>query len=249
MLHRKALLPIDLAKVGIDGAVNHLTQYDFLLVLSAIESLPDGLPSASTMEKQLAVRHLDPLRQSGFLARRRIARAILASRLGLRPETIEIGESETGAPVLLSPQAAFHLSFSARGPLALIGLARQPIGVDLERITPDMLIPWNVLRADERMALEALPPQEQPEAFCTLWSAKEAIVKAMGVGFRLAPEAIHLKGWPGDGTPEFSGISGTIQPASAGIELCTHRMDLNLGDKLLEADKTGGFVVAAARIA
>lgn len=133
----------------------------------------------------------------GFLIRRGVARAVAAAILGLEAGTLRVVHTPQGAPRFAG--GPLHLSFSARGEQAVIALGNlalgnMALGVDLERGLPPAGIPWNMLRADECEALRALPAAEQDEAFLALWRAKEAVVKALGRGFVLAPEAVRITG-------------------------------------------------------
>lgn len=227
------------------NAAKKLKKDGFLTLLSHIDRLPDGLPPPATMEIEHASRHSDANQRAGFLARRRIARAVLSMMLDVPAENIEIGQGETGEPLVLAPSGVFHLSFAARGKLALIGIGTRPIGVDLEILEPDMLIPWNMLRADERASLEKLPESERASAFCALWTAKEAVVKALGLGFRMPPEAIHIAGWEeGEelAVARLDAPSGVLKPRSRQWHLKTCR-------NLVVAELTGGLVMGAACIA
>lgn len=77
----------------------------------------------------------------------------------------------------------FNLSHS--GEYAILGVSRQPLGVDIERI-----------RAyDERAArrcftgpeLDWLREEGGEKPFFRLWTAKESVMKATGLGFSMAP--------------------------------------------------------------
>jgi phosphopantetheinyl transferase len=249
MIHDQMFLPINLSKVGVDYAAKHLNKYDFVVTLSIIDPALTALPPSSTVEKQIAGRYHDASRREGFLARRRIARAVLAEALNRPAAEIEIGADSYGAPLVLTPSGQFHLSFSARGAGALIGIARRPIGVDLEIIQSNMAIPWNMLRDDERTTLANLPKEHQAAAFGRLWSAKEAVVKALGCGFRLPPEAISLGGWEQGETLEILDIKATTGAFMPEIGWTSRQTGLKLESKLIEPEWTGGLVVVAACIA
>ena len=52
---------------------------------------------------------------------------------------------------------------------------------------------WNVLHEFEKAALAELPQERQSEAFLRLWTAKEAYLKALGVGLRREPSEICIR--------------------------------------------------------
>lgn len=159
-----------------------------VVLLSGPDEEPSGLPPARADEIAGA-----PARdRSGYLLRRRIARAVAAAFGDCGAGTISITPSPNGAPLLTGPVQALHVSFSTRGGYSLVGLARHPLGVDLELPIAPEAIPWNMLREDEHAHLGALLPETRQRAFMTLWSRKEAVVKALKSGFSTPPEAVRI---------------------------------------------------------
>lgn len=142
-----------------------------------------------TEEADTSRRSADP---AGFLIRRTIARALAAEILCLAPEQVRITADAGGAPRLEG--SSLFLSFSARGDVGLIALGTTALGVDYETALPPAGIPSNILREDERALLAPLPPVEAEMAFLSLWRAKEAALKAVGLGFALPPEAVRIHG-------------------------------------------------------
>ena len=105
----------------------------------------------------------------------------------------DIARSERGKPY--APALAhidFNLSHAREH--VLIAIARhQPIGVDLERIDRRIEIEDLARRffaAAEADALEALPPEIRLAAFLRLWTCKEAVLKALGVGISFGLERV-----------------------------------------------------------
>ena len=160
-------------------------------------SIPrDGLPLPLPQEREEAARFPDPLRADGYVLRRQIARAIIAEAIGIEAGRLRLQANAAGAVQIEGVSAPLHLSFSARGAFGLIGIAHQPLGVDLELpIAPDA-IPFNLLRPDERESIMAQPLKERSASFLHLWTLKEAIAKALGRGFAIAPEEIRLPSSP-----------------------------------------------------
>ena len=82
-------------------------------------------------------------------------------------------------------RAGLHFNLSHSGDLALIALAPVPVGVDLERDTP--------LDA-QALAQAWFTPAEQGRLACgdddflSLWTAREAVLKAMGTGLSGEPD-------------------------------------------------------------
>lgn len=130
------------------------------------------------------------MRPAGHRARWITAHALqrreLASFLGCPPDAVRYGRSPRGRPFLAAPvPAAFDFNISHSGDLLLLGVTtRGFIGVDVEGWVPDE-------GADRTPLWETLSPRErawtnaQPDpfaAFVRLWTRKEAIVKALGLG-------------------------------------------------------------------
>lgn len=138
-------------------------------------------------ETRRAARFLRQADRDRFIASHAALRVVLGHVLDLPPGALEFGREETGRPHLTAPSDTgldFNLSHS--GEIALVGLTREGrIGVDVEirRPLPDAL---RIARAhfapDEARALEALPVLEREAAFFSLWTRKEAVVKALGAG-------------------------------------------------------------------
>lgn len=180
------------------AAAEALAQHGFVIMLAdaGAQALPPPLPEETTHSVRSPHR-------SGYLIRRGIARALAATLLGGTADDHPLHQDAAGAPRLHN--AALHLSFSARNDTGVIAMGRAPLGVDYEPTLPPAGIPWNILRPDERAAWEALPPTQQEQAFLALWRAKEATLKALGLGFALPPEAVHTVGERAsvDGHPQY----------------------------------------------
>jgi phosphopantetheinyl transferase len=130
--------------------------------------------------------------------RRAALLAFCATHLKLSSRRLSLAHDALSAPLLLQDGATFawRVSSSSRQNVALFGLSRERIGVDLE-LLPAPEPAWNVLHEQERASLAALPEARQAEAFLSLWTAKEAYLKALGLGLRREPAEICVR-WQGD---------------------------------------------------
>ena len=132
---------------------------------------------------------------SGGATGRRVALLdFCSSRLNVAPDRVALMHNASGAPLLLldGGPSAWRVSSSSRENIALFGLSREKIGVDVE-VLAAMAPAWNVLHESERAALAALPQERQSEGFLLLWTAKEAYLKALGVGLRREPAEICIR--------------------------------------------------------
>jgi 4'-phosphopantetheinyl transferase len=132
----------------------------------------------------------DPAR-GAFLRRRALSRRVVAARLRVAPESVEIGHAPSGAPRVLAPSSSIKISVSGRADFCAVAMAEAPIGVDIE---PSRAIepPWSLLHPNERKALETLTGEARLEAFLRLWTAKDAYLKALGLGFARDPMRIAI---------------------------------------------------------
>ena len=128
--------------------------------------------------------------------------AMLGAYLGLPAAAIELEESAHGRP-LLAPahdDGAFAFNWSHSSDQALIAIARgiSP-GVDLERLRahPRALpIAQRYFTPEEAAALEALPLERRDRAFLEIWTAKEAVLKALGRGLAFGLHRLSIGGLP-----------------------------------------------------
>jgi len=127
----------------------------------------------------------DALRGDG-----RHVRGLLAAYLGCAPDAVGVAIGEHGKPFLdgrfPAGARAFDFNVSHSGGALLVAIARgQELGVDIEsqrRRRPVLELARRFFAADEAAALASFDEPQQQTAFLRLWSCKEAIVKALGIG-------------------------------------------------------------------
>ena len=127
------------------------------------------------------------------LVRRRLARALIARLADCHPDEVRISRSAEGAPIVTAPHG-WHLSVSGHGRHCLIGLARVPIGVDME-LTGDVDLLddpiWDMMTFAEVDALRILSAAESRLEWVRRWTAKEAHAKLIGSTRRIDPACIE----------------------------------------------------------
>lgn len=122
-----------------------------------------------------------------FLARRVALRQILAERLGTTAGALRISYPPGGKPHL-SGAGAMQFSASHSGATGLVALCGgAAVGVDLERRRP--VADWqdtarHFFHAAERRHVLAAP--DDPSGFLLVWTRKEAVLKACGLGLSVA---------------------------------------------------------------
>lgn len=123
-----------------------------------------------------------------FVLARSALRGLLAGRLDVSPQALRFGASAHGRPVLIAPadSQAFAFNVSHSGPHALIALSSaREVGIDVELLAQGH--DWRALSAiactdSERATLERMAERAQARAFVRIWTAKEAVLKAVSVG-------------------------------------------------------------------
>lgn len=130
-----------------------------------------------------------------FIVGRGRLRELLAKRLGTTPAEVAFDYGPAGKPTLRdAPEYHFNLAHSAD--LALGALSDEPVGIDLERVRPmknaaGLAKRW--FHPDEQRRIEqAADPLAE---FFRTWTAKEAVLKLIGVG---VGEALPKVLTPGD---------------------------------------------------
>jgi 4'-phosphopantetheinyl transferase len=129
-----------------------------------------------------------------FLAAAALCRHALSRYAPVAPADWNFVPGEHGKPAIAAPQVDPPLWFNLSGTRGLVACAvsraTPTVGVDVERLepAPDMLdVAAQFFSAREAEALRALGPEEQAERFFSLWTLKEAYVKARGLGIAAVP--------------------------------------------------------------
>jgi 4'-phosphopantetheinyl transferase len=126
-----------------------------------------------------------------FIVARGLLRTILGKYLLMKPDELRFCYGPFGKPALEEKTHGKTLRFNASHShgLALFSFALdREIGVDLEYIRSDFSvedIAAQFFSQREAGALNALPENVRQKAFFTLWTRKEALMKADGTGLAL----------------------------------------------------------------
>jgi 4'-phosphopantetheinyl transferase len=137
------------------------------------------------VERARAHRYVRSEDQVRFAATRSALRELLGAHINVIPGKLVFAATARGRPELPDyPSLSFNVSHS--GDAALIAISDQRVvGVDVESL--DSLSDWRELAAlvcteEERCEVQAAPESRQHELFMRCWVAKEALLKALGVG-------------------------------------------------------------------
>lgn len=166
--------------------------------------IDNPLEGAGALPVTLVVRSTSPGERRTHL------RSFVASALALDPARVGIEHREGRPPAVVRPEGSgLRLSTASRAGLAAMTVAAAPVGVDLELVDPTADIPWRVLHPAEAAMLRSGGSEAKAEAFCRLWSVKEAYLKALGLGLSREPSsfAVHFTG------PDVAVVEDPLGPA------------------------------------
>jgi len=161
-----------------------------------------------------------------FVAGRAFVRESLGELLGVAPDRIVFGAGPFGKPEMLAP--AISLSFSlahAEGQALLAVASNGRVGVDIEEqhAAPDaQALAVRALAPEELERFRSRPAAERESFFLTHWTAKEALLKAAGVGLSSDPTRIVLERdqdgcFIGRGDPAIEGLQAWLVDAGPGF--------------------------------
>ncbi len=158
----------------------------------------------SDAERARAGRFVFERDRRRFIVGRARLRELLASRLGTRPDLIELEYGPRGKPRLAGDPAGSDLRFNLShcGDVALYAFSHgREIGVDLEAVRDlgdaDAIAAKFFSRRENEMYV-ALHPRDQPLAFFRCWTRKEAFIKAVGDGLHFPLDAFDVSLAPAD---------------------------------------------------
>ena len=142
----------------------------------------------SPEEKQKSDKFRFDTDRHKFIAARSILRKILGAYFGIRPSQVSFSYNDFGKPALaLATKHDYRFSVSHSGAILLIAVTRgREVGIDVELISVQnafMEIARKVFSRREIAILETMPSGLQTDAFFTIWTRKEAYLKALGKGF------------------------------------------------------------------
>lgn len=195
----------------------------------------DRMPASTALLDESERARLSRLRPSRharrYAARRSALRLVLGAALDLPPERVPLELGSHGKPRVVSePSLSFNLSH--RGETAVIALARgSAVGIDVEsarRHTSPQRLAARFFHPDEAAAIAALPRDLATDAFLRCWTAKEAVLKAIGSGLSEPMHGVVIAPDPG-GSVRLLQVPGTTAPADWTLrQLCLPRRRLTV---------------------
>ena len=149
----------------------------------------DTLARCLTDEEQARVRRFrfDADRRRGIVSRSALRR-VLGDYTGVAPESVALVVTAHGKPEVVGRPVEFNASHSG-GYVAIALAVGTPVGIDIERVRPmgdeeAEANAWRFFSDGEAARIAAAGDKDR--AFFAVWTAKEAVVKAVGSGLGAA---------------------------------------------------------------
>jgi 4'-phosphopantetheinyl transferase len=159
-----------------------------------VGALDDGdeppVPPNDTERRDAA--DLAPSVRAAFLRRRLALRRCVAGWTDTAPDAVLIANDAHRRPIVHAPVGPFTVSTASRGGVLAAVLSRHRVGIDVEVPVGTAEVATAVLTQAERRRLEAIPTTRREAAFLALWTAKEAYLKAIGLGLARDPAAVAI---------------------------------------------------------
>jgi phosphopantetheinyl transferase len=142
-------------------------------------------------------------------------RQTLAAYLRRDPVSLEIGRAVYGKPFVAGRDRLLRFSYSRSGRVTVLAVARgADVGVDVERIDPARAlgpIADALFSDEERAELRALAGERRVGRFFELWTRKEAVAKALGVGLAMPLARLQAPvGWQLEDLDLGAGLAGAV---------------------------------------
>jgi len=142
-----------------------------------------------------------------FVNGRSALRSILAGYLEVEPLSLSFAYGPAGKPRLqLGSGMDLRFNASHSGPIMLVAVGtRSEIGVDIEdnQMAADVFdLADRFFSSAEQQAMTRLPEARAAQTFLSIWTQKEAVLKAIGLGMSVPLDSFDV-------TP-FPGLSGSV---------------------------------------
>lgn len=189
--------------------VAHVVVFDSSHWWAYREQAEDELSSA---ERERAHRFRQPRHRDTYLLAHAVWRLVIAHSLDVAPKDVPLASEDSGRPYLPGTGLATSLSHSDSH-VAIAVAHAECIGVDIERTPPRFRLhelTTIVCTADEAAALHPLDPASREAALLALWTRKEALLKAFGLGLRQPPSTLAVR----------AGVAVSPPPAAAQFPAC-----------------------------
>ena len=170
-----------------------------------LQTLPDASDGIlSPHERARAARFRHRIDRDRWTHAHVALRGILGRYLGLPPQEVRFTRNEeaaagraTAAKPALASDPRLRFSLAHAGDRAALAVAwEREVGIDLEPIDPALdLRPLLSIACSpaEAARIDPMPPPDRVARFLELWTAKEAYLKAIGLGLFRDPRMLEIE--------------------------------------------------------
>ncbi|GFN32185.1 4'-phosphopantetheinyl transferase family protein [Paenibacillus xylaniclasticus] len=153
-------------------------------------------------EKGVYASYLVESKKLEFIIGRILIKTVMSTSMGCRPEEIVLKKNAYGKPFVEGAKMNFNVSHTSG--IVACAFSKWPIGLDVERMVPPPYMVMDKAFVSDEMDYVDRQPTEQlkREAFYSIWTRKEAILKALGKGFAISPTTVKV---PVDGSDNWRG--------------------------------------------
>lgn len=155
------------------------------------ESLEEEWASLLSAEENVRLAEMKHKnRRRSFLMGRASLRLMLSALSGAPALDVIIRVEENGS--IVSPDTPWHISLAHSGEEAVSVASLKRVGIDLEVLSKrdDDLLGY-ITHESELDLIDPLPLERQ-EKLLLCWTAKEAVLKALGTGLRRSPKSVRV---------------------------------------------------------
>ena len=175
---------------AVEDKGNHGSSGDLVVYHGLAESFSNKLPVLyeylSEHEKSRADHFKHESDYRCYVAVHALLRIELSKLLNTKPRFIKMGESEFGKPFIQGVDLPFSLSRTGNLFAFVVGHSNQFLGIDIEQIKPKIDF-INISRnyfsiKEQQLIISFKDADDQKRTFFEMWTRKEALVKALGIG-------------------------------------------------------------------
>ena len=163
-----------------------------------LEQMRDRIPEFRSLldeeELERAARFRFEVDRERFIIGHGMLRILLSHYMGIDPKEVRTVRGKYGKPYL--PDRSVHFNFSDTKDAVAIAFAKEEIGVDLETITRTVdhaAVAEHYFTAREVEWMEG--STDRKRRFLELWTRKEAVLKASGVGIMDDLRVLEVHGY------------------------------------------------------
>ncbi len=178
---------------------NHPAVWLWTIDLQGMKTLPpDWFKLLDDEERLLCQQFRQEKDRLAYVAAHALLRSTLSNTLKIPPASLIISHDKKGKPFINMPESrAVEISLSHTSGMVAVALSETgKVGVDVEAVNQH-IIPQDDLSAygvsnEEAKRLASLAEPERSELFFDLWTAREAVAKADGLGLSLPFSLIQI---------------------------------------------------------